>query len=60
MAFQKIIGGITFEIEPIAPFTENDVIMLIDDDETVNEHHPLSVIKKKKSGEPIAEFKLLD
>ena len=45
MSFQKKIGGECFEIEPIAPYTEEEVKGLIDEGKTVNEHLPRHVIK---------------
>lgn len=58
MSFHKSIGGQDFEIEPIAPFTENQIRKLIDDGKTVNEHYPRQVIKRRDTDEAIAEFKI--
>jgi hypothetical protein len=59
MAFKKEIGGEKFEIEPIAPYTEEEVENLIDDGKTVNEHYPRQVIRRKDDDEVVAEFKMV-
>jgi hypothetical protein len=59
MAFRKIIGGQEFEIEPVPPFTEEQVKKLIDDGQTANEHYPRQVIKDRKTDEVYAEFKMV-
>jgi len=59
MAFKKKMGDETFEIDPITPYTEDEVKQLIDNGETVNEHYPRRVIKKKGTDEPIARFTIM-
>ncbi len=59
MSFRKTVGREDLEIEPIEPYTEEEVKNLIDEGKTFNEHFPRHVIRKRGTGEDLAEFEIL-